>query len=187
MGFTRTRAGGSGGAHGSPTLAEYATGIHGVAWKIREIVKDVADAEVDIVQRLTPRDTGLLAFYMAIQERTPSKAAIAPVGDPSWHSNDPAPEHTIRDFVDWAKSIYDRKELGNASAPWKSLSPAMKAVLRERRMGGEFGGPYPPPVYFGAVDQGLAPQVAHPHQGFSQEITRKLGDKVRQIIRGVVG
>lgn len=68
-----------------------------------------------------------------------------------------APRNTIADFLAWYRGARVKRASGsnpNAKQAWYRLSYREKTKLFGARLGGRFGGPYPPPTYMEAVNSG---------------------------------
>lgn len=188
MGFTKTRSG--------PTLPEYANGIRGVRAKLVSITSRVARAEREAVKTYTPvgseEGSGLLLKGMLEQDYVAGEHAnIAPVNRSEWRTDQQAPEGTIREFAQGFSALLSHRPapghpMGKMS--WHALSPEQKQLLRHWRLGGRssMGGPYPPPVYFGAINEGKVPGVTA-NIGFADQIVNELNFRVRDIISEVLG
>ena len=118
----------------------------------------VQEALASIIQ-FTPVDHGVLIDRLTEVETIAGGYGVGPIGDTNIGKS-VVGQGYIWQFIFWYIDNIDPsyephpqpKELA-----WRALTPIQKELLWEQRMAGQFGGPYPPPSYLGAIVEGKVP------------------------------
>jgi hypothetical protein len=151
------------------------------------------------VQEGTPGH-GLLSRTLQTRTRYPSKNGyrftIGPYEGLNYDND--APRGTLKAFFDYIrngeKSSAKPKKQGKPRKPngsftaeqaWWFMSNAQKNKLDELRQSGMFGGPYPPPSYFGAIDKG-SDATRHRGQGFVDKIRDTIYTQAQDAIERIM-
>ena len=153
------------------------------------ITRRVGEVEHASVDMFTPVEMGLLHERLSQDRITSTEASIGPLE--GLRLNDPAPRGTIAAFLRWysqfkgAKRKYTRRSTPfKAEYAWVDLPQELKALLYLQRRAGnqEMGGPYPPPVYFGAVEKGIVPGISNANREFAEKLRRQIAERIPLVI-----